>query len=820
MSAWLDDLGHDARLALRTMRRAPLFATLVIGILALGIGASTSVWALIDGIVLRPLAYRDADRLFSIAEQSPSGGQRPPSYPTFRDWKARATALDRLAYVRGEDLSLPEPEGTRRILAAYVSEDFFGALGVAAARGRTFASVNGGERPIVLSWGLWQQRFGGDPSVIGQSIASANGTFTVVGVMPATFSEPAWADVWTPIELLPARSRFVLDQRTLHVDAQVTGHLAPGVTREQAESQMRTIVQAMALAYPEDAAQWTQVAFTGMLDIVLGDARARLRVLALVVALVLLVTTLNAAGLMVARNAARTRELAVRTALGARGGRLARQLLVESSLLAALGGAAGVLAAAAMLGAIRRWAPAVFPRLGEAQVDSRALLFVLAVVAVVAIILGLLPARAALRSGLAGALRHGTAGSGEGRASTRMRGALVVVQVALAVVVAVSAGLLGRTLTVLGATPLGVDPEGVQVLRVFPPPGKYDTPEGAIALYRQLEQSVKAIPGVAQVGLINHVPFTGGMLFTSVRTDAPPATDGSDVAVYRTVSPGYLAAMGGTLVRGRFIAEEDLTSVGSGVVVNEAFVRRFASGTDGLGKVVTVMRMAQGRSDMGTPITAPVVGVIADERLLGVDQPPPPAVYVPYTWNAWPNIFVAVRSTMPDATLTPLIREAVLSVDPAIPVAGSSPQTSIRPLALYLDGLLQARRVSAWSLSAFSLMTLLLAAVGIFGVMAFLVVQRSREIGLRLALGATPASVSRWVLWQTVRLALFGVAIGSVVAVGWSRALVGQLVGVTTTDPTVYVGAAALFSLAALVAGIVPALRAARVDPVTMLRTD
>ncbi|MCC6930226.1 MAG: ABC transporter permease [Gemmatimonadaceae bacterium] len=820
MPSWLDDLGNDARLALRSMRRAPLFATLVIGILALGIGASTTVWALLDGIVLRPLAYPNADRLFSITERSPSGGQRPPSYPTFRDWKARATAFDRLAYVRGEDLSLPEPEGTRRILSAYVSEDFFGALGVAAARGRTFAAPAGDERPIVLSWRLWQQRFGGDPSAIGQSIATANGTFTIVGVMPATFNEPAWADTWTPIELLPARSRFVLEQRTLHVDAQVTARLAPGVTREQGDSQMHSIVQAMALEYPEDAAQWTQVALTGIMDIVLGDARARLRVLALVVALVLLVTTLNAAGLMVARDAARRRELAVRTALGARGGRLARQLLVESSLLAALGGAAGIATATAMLGAIRRWAPAVFPRLGEVQLDARAMLFVLAVVAVVAVILGLLPARSALRTQLAGALRHGTAGSGEARASTRLRGALVVVQVALAVVVAVSAGLLGRTLTVLGATPLGVEPEGVQVLRVFPPPGKYDTPEGAVALYRQLEQSLKAIPGVAQVGLVNHAPFAGAFIFTTVRTDAPPATDGSDVAVYRTASPGYLAALGGQLVRGRFISDEDLTSVGSGVVVNEAFVRRFASGTDGIGKVVTVTRMAQGRSDMGTPVTAPIVGVIADERLFGVDQPPPPAVYVPYTWNVWPSIFVAIRSTMPEASLTPLIRAAVLSVDPAIPVAGSSPQTSIRPLALYLEALLQARRVSAWSLSAFSLMTLLLAAVGIFGVMAFLVVQRTREIGLRLALGATPGSVSRWVLWQTVRLALLGVVIGSVVAVGWSRALVGQLVGVTTTDPTVYVGAAALFSLAALMAGIIPAVRAARVDPVNMLRTD
>ncbi len=820
MTPWLDDLRADARTALRAMWRAPLFATLVITILALGIGAATTVWTLVDGIVLRPLSYGDPDRLFTLNEVTPDGSQRPFSYPTFLDYKQRATAFDRLAFARGEDVTLTEAEGSRRVLGAFVSGDFFPAMGVPARYGRTFDGSSAGERPIVLSWSLWQQRFGGDPAAIGSTIATTNGSFTVVGVMPSSFAEPAWADTWVPIEALPARSRFVLDQRTLHVDAQVTGRLAPGVSPAQGEAQLSALAASFAATYPDDAAQWTRVTLTALRDSLLGDAATRLQVLALIVALVLAITALNAAGLLVARHAARSRELAVRTALGARAGRLVRQLLVESATLAAAGGAAGLVFSTFALAAIRRWAPDVFPRLAEVQLDGRAVAFVTLVVVVVSMLIGILPARAALRLGLSDALRAGTSGSGESSGHVRLRGALVVLQVALALVVAVSAGLVSRTLTVLADTSLGVDPDGVTLLRVFPPAGKYDTAEDALALYRRLEETVGAIPGVEHAGLVNHAPFSGGMMTTPVRTDAPPATDGSDVAVYRTVSPGYLATFGGAMRRGRFINDDDLRSVGSGLVVNEAFVKRFFPEGDGLNQTITVFRMAQGRSDMGTRIVAPIVGVLADERLNGAANPAPPAVYVPYTWNAWPNIYVAVRSTLPQATLVPALRRAVLGVEPAIPVAGSSPQTEFRPLGFYVGELLQNRRVSAWSLSAFSAVTLLLAVVGIFGVMAYVVVQRSREIGLRLALGASPASVSRWVLWRTLRLALAGVALGSLGALGWTRLLRSQLVGITSTDPVVYVSAAVLFVGAALLAGLLPAWRAARTDPVRMLRVE
>lgn len=820
MMAWLDDLRGDARLTLRGISRAPLFAALVVLVLALGIGSATTVWALIDGVIVRPLTYRDADRLFTVGESTADGGQRPMSYPSYLDYKARASSFDRLAYVRGEDLTLPERDGSRRILGAYVTGDFFPALGVPALVGRTIATVAPDERPIVLSWSFWQRRFGGDRGVVGQALATADGSFTVVGVMPKQFGEPAWADVWLPLEALPARSRFVLEQRSLHVDAQVTGRLATGVTRQEAAGQLSAIAASLATTYPEDAAQWTHASLTALRESVLGDASTRLRILALIVALVLLITCLNAAGLLVARYASRERELAIRCALGARTGRLVRQLLEESLVLAAAGGAAGIAVASMMLAAIRRWTPQLFPRLAEVRLDLRAVGFVVTAVLIVAALLAILPARASRNPRLTAHLRAGSAGSGDGPRTVRLRGALVIAQIALALVVTVSAGLVARSLTILSDAPLGLQPDGVTMMRVFPPAGRYDTPEAALSLYRQLESALAAVPGVQHAALANHAPFGGGLMYTRVLTDAPPAIDGSDNAVFRTISPGYLQTFGGTMKRGRFINATDLTSVGSGLVVSEAFARRYFPQRDALNKSITVFRMAQGRNDMGTRIVAPIVGVLADERLAGADAPAPPIVYVPYTWNAWPNMYVAVRSTLPEVALTPLLRRAVRAVDPAIPVAGSSPQTEFRALSFYVDGTLANRRINAWSLSAFSAITLLLAVVGIFGVMAYVVVQREKELGLRLALGASPASISRWVLWRTIRLALLGVALGGVAAVAWTRLLQSQLVGVSSTDPLVYAGAAALFISAALLAGLLPAWRASKVDPASMLRSE
>ena len=811
---WLEELLRDARLALRAMRRAPAFTLLVVLTLGLGIGAATAVWTLVDGIVLRPLSYADADRLHLLTEATPQGALRPPSYQSFLDWKREAAVADRMAFVRGEDVIVPDRDGPRRLLAAYVTDDFFGMFGVAAMAGRTFAGA-GTERPAVLSWTMWQTQFGGDPNVVGMPLRTLDGVYTVTGVMPRSFREPAWADFWLPFEALPARSAYVRDQRNLHVDAVVVARLAPGVTRDRARTELGAIAERLARAYPEDAENWTVARLTGVRENVLGDAGARLRLLAMVVALVLLVTCINVAGLLVSRHTARADELALRAALGARRGRLMRQLLAESAMLAAAGAALGVLVASLGVEALRHFAPNVLPRLDEVGIGARALAFTVVVAGVATLLLGVLPARAALRRDVSGGFKRGSVGAARGG----LRNALVVAQLALALCIAVGAGLLARTMARLGEVRLGMNPEGVIALRVIPPQ-RYDEAPAALELYRRLREEGAAVAGVQSVALANHIPFSGGLVTTKVVTDEAQAGEGNDQAVYRTVSPEYLQVLGGTMRRGRFLSDADLVSVGSGVVVNESFVRRFLSTGEAIGRPVTIFRMAQGRADLGTPITASVVGVMEDERIFGPAADAWPTIFIPYTWNAWPNMYLVARTPLPPPSVVPALRRAVLGVDPEIPIAGSSIQNTFRPLTAYLDGTLESRRLGAWALSVFSAVTLALAGVGIFGVMAYLVLQSTREIGLRLALGATPGGVRMWVLGQALRLAALGIAGGVLLAAGGVRLLRSQLAGVEPGDPIVYVSVAALFAAMALAAALIPAWRAARVDPMSMLRAE
>jgi predicted permease len=580
---------------------------------------------------------------------------------------------------------------------------------------------------------------------------------------------------------------------------------------------LTTIANRLARAFPDDAKSWTEVRLDALRDNVLGDAKVRLRLLALIVTLVLLVTCVNVAGLLVSRHAARSQELTLRAALGARQGRLLRQLVVESAVLAIGGAVLGVIVAAFGLEALRRFAPAILPRIDEVHIGGNSLAFTVGVAAFATMLLGLLPARSALRLDIAGAFKRGSVGAPR----TRMRHALVVVQFAFALCIVVGAGLLARSMMKLADVRLGLDPEGVATLRVFPP-DRYAAPGAALELYRRMREEVAGVSGVQSAALVNHVPFSGGIMTTRIQTRATgnSAADASEEAIYRLVSPEYLSVMGGTLKRGRYLTDADVASVGSGIVVNEAFVKRFFGDVDALGQGVTFVKMAPTRSDLGTSLTGSVVGVVEDERIFGPAAPASPTIYVPYTWNAWPNIYVAVRTAMPAPTIIPPLRRAILGVDAEIPVSGSSPQTTFRPLTAYLDGSLESRRLSAWALSIFALVTVVLAGVGIFGVMAYLVLQSTREIGLRLALGSTPQAVRRWVLREALRLAGFGIAGGVVIALAGVRILRSQLGGLEGADPVVYLLAAAIFGMVALVAALLPAWRAARIDPMTMLRAD
>jgi len=814
----LEDVGRDLRYALRVLRRSPGFAAVAVLTLALGIGSATAVFSLLDGVLLRPLPYPDADRLFRLNETNGGEGVRTPSYPTLQDWRAGAKAFSGMAFVRGGELVVRGPEGVQRLVGGFASEEFFATVGTKPMLGRTFAE--GGERELVISHGLWNREYGGDRSVIGRRVSTMEGPFTIVGVMPPGFRLPFWADVWAPIQALPAGERFVLTGRAVHADAEVIGRAAPGVSRERATAELAALTARLADTYPEpDGTRWAGALLTPVPETVLGDAAERLRILALAVGLLLVVACVNVAGLMLARASTRSREVAVRVALGAGRGRIVRQLLVESVVLGLAGGALGAGVAWIGVRALRSSAPDVLPRMAEVTVDGRVLAFAIVLSLATALVSGLAPALRATSPELVQPLKGGTAGAGAARGAVRMRTALVVAEISLALVLVAGAGLLARSLWALNRVELGWEPRGMAAVRIFPPSPRYDSPEAAEALYRRLHEAVAAVPGVESAAFANHLPLVGGAMPTRLiaHGQAPPA-QGQNVLM-RTISPDYFRTVGTRVVRGRGLGGGEMEGAG-GVVINETAARTFFPGVDALGRSVTVHRSAQGRENVGQPITAEVVGIAADERFFDLQADPPPAVFVPWTWDVWPSVTLAVRAEGDAAALVPALRRAVLAVDPDLPVAGPMVHSRWTPVEEYVRSALQVQRLNATLLGVFAASAFALAVIGVFGVMAYVVAQRTREMGLRMALGARP----RDVLWMVARQALALSAVGIVVGLGGAfaatRLLRSQLHGISATDPTTFAAVAVAFAGAALLAGLLPALRASRVDPMTALRVD
>ncbi len=809
----LHDLGRDLRHAARALRRSPGFTAAAVLTLALGIGATTAVFSIVDGVLLRPLVYPDAERLHSLFEAQPQGQIRSASYPTFQEWRQRAAPFARLGFVRGEDVLVRGTEGPQRFVGAYISSDYFGVMGTRPLLGRTPSA----DREAVLSHRLWEKYFAGERSAVGRTISTREGPLTVVGVMPPGFVAPIWADMWIPVGgLAPEKAKLLADPR-VHVDSEVVARVEPGITLEAARTRMNALAAAM-VAEGASEAGWTQVRFYSAREIAVGPGvEGRLAVLGAAVALVLLIACVNVANLLLAQATARRRELAIRTALGAGRGRLVRQLLAEGTLVGLAGGAVGAGAAVLAVRLLRTRAPDALPRLAEVSVDARVLAFALAVSLGTVLLFGLVPALRGSRGDLAGALRGGRGGAGRG--ATRGRSALVVVEVALSLMLVVGAGLLIRGLGRLEATEKGFDPGNVVTLRVFPPEPRYADEGAARELYRRLREAAAAVPGVRHAGLANHIPMTGGSAVTRVQTSGPAPADG-DLVYYRSVSPEYFAAMRSRLLRGRFMQEADLAGPGGGVVVSRSLAKAFWPGTEAVGQSVTLSRAAQGRPGMGDPMAARVVGVVEDERQYDLVTDPVPTVFVPYTWDPWTHVVVLARTDGDPARVVPALRRAVLAVEPEIPVAGTGPWMGFRTLNEMMAGTLEGQRLNAVLLAVFAASALLLAAVGIFGVMAYVVAQRTPEIGVRVALGARPGDVVRWVTWQTLRLAGAGLVLGFAGAMAATPILRSELYGVSVADPVVLLAVLVIFAAVAFLAGYLPARRAARVPPITALRAE
>ncbi len=810
----------DFRHALRTLRRTPAYTLTVVLTLALGIGGTTAIYSILRSVILQPLPYAPAKRVMMIAERDSAANIRPASYPTFRDWRSGTDAFEAIAFARGLGRVLRTGDVAERLVGAYVSDEFFRALPQAAARGRTLEPADyapGAPPALVLSWHLWQRRFGGDRSVVGRSVTLGDQTYTVVGVMPAGYIYPTWADLWAPVTTILSTDP-ALQQRGVHVDSRVVGRLRPGVDSAAGVKALSTVAARLADTYPAESGGWRSVAFLPVASEILGDTGSQLRLLSSAAVLVLLIACINVAGLALARASARSRELAIRAALG--GGRTAllRLLATECVVLGTAAGALGWGLALLLVRWVRFAGQDLLPRADEVVVDPRVLLAAVALAIVLVVALGLLPAMRGAGP-LTAALRDGS-GAGRGPARRRLRGGLVVGEIALALVLLTGAGLLLRSLDRLQGVPTGFDTDRLLAVPIEPPSPRYDAPERALLLYQDVAAAVARVPGVQSVALTNHVPLSGGSMNTAIEVDGMPSGgDATDEVLFREVDSEYFRTAGVPIVRGRGFTPAEIAHPEGAVLVNQALAARYWPKGDPIGKRITVYKSAQGRPDFGQPVHATVVGVAGNVRHFSLDADFTPEVYLPYTITVWPHMALLVRAADP-LRLAPSVVRAVRGVDPDLPLEGSHLGQRVYGLRESLGESLAYRRFITGLLAAFAVPAVLLAALGIYGVVAYLVTQRSREMGIRMALGAQRRAVLGLVLREGMRLAAIGVVIGGAGALVATRWLRAQLYAISATDPATFLAAAIVLSAVAALATLVPARRATAIDPARALQAE
>ncbi len=798
----LEVLGRDVSMAFHMIRRSPGAAAAVVLTLGVGIGAATVIFSVVDAAVLRPLPWSDPGRLVEVRETTPQGAPFSVSEPDYLDFKAGSHFLSRMAAFRGASPSLTGRGEPERVPALAVTHTLFPLLGAKAALGRTFNAEE--DRPgeghvAVLSYGLWQRRFGGDPGIVGRTIELDDEPYVVTGVMPADFTFMG-TQLWIP--LAPdARS-----DRTDHW-LNVVGRLAPGATVRQAQAELASVSSSLAKTYP--AMSGWSVEVRSLKDLFVGPEFRQASVLLVgAVALLLLMACANAANLLLARAVTRHRELGIRAALGAGRLRLLRQLLMESGILAVAGTGLGLLLAWWATTAIRAAAPGAIPRVENVTVNLRVLAFAAALALLTALLSGVFPALQAARTDAAAQLRDGGR-TGVSRGQRRLRDGLVVTQVSMAVVLLLGAGMLLRSFVRLE----GVDP-GFRIRHIWGvpihlPASRYPRGDQQYFAFRDILARVRAIPGVtsAAAGLVD--PFSG---FNAVN-DVTPAERVGQVseagymqARWRNVSVGYFETMGVPLLRGRTFTTQDRYDTPLVMIVTRTAAERLWPGEDAVGK-----RLFWGGTD-GKPRT--VIGVVADVQDVALDADPAPLVFMPDRQVVLPMTTLLVRTGADVPGLAAAIRHAVWDVDPSLAVP------DVRPLLQNRAAALAGPRFNALLLAAFAAVSLLLAAVGLYGLLAFLVARRTRELGVRRALGADTATVARMVLRRAVVLAGTGIAVGLAIAAALARFVASLLYHTSPTDTLTYVAVPALLLLVAAIAAWLPARRATRVSPLIALRSD
>jgi putative ABC transport system permease protein len=809
----LESVAHDVRYAMRQLRKNPGFASTVVVILALGIGAITAIFSTVNPILFKPLPYPQANRVMMIWERHSDGSRLYDCFGTFHGMQERTRSFDALAAMKAWQPTLVGRTQPERFEGQRVSADYFRALGVEPALGRNFEAADDqhkGPNVVILSDGLWRRRFASDPSIVGQQVTLDGDRFTVIGVMPASFENvlaPS-AEVWAPLQYDPSLPPL---SREWGHHLRIVGRLRPGVSRQQANSEMdvilRTLGQIYAKGYNESGGVPAAMLVNSLQSDVTRDVRPALLTVLGAVGLVLLIACVNVTNLLLAHGVQRNGEFAMRAALGASRKRLTRQMLTESLLLAAIGGALGLFIAELGVRALVALSPPGLPRANAIVVDTAVFGFALAITALVGVVVGLIPALQTNRGDLNLALHK----SARVTASHQtMRRALVVAEVALALVLLVSAGLLLRSLQRLFAVDPGFDGAHLLTMQVQESGHYYDSDTNRLQFFKSALEAVRAVPGVISADFTSQLPLSGDYDVYGVQFEGDNiAEEGGN---RYAVSPGYTETMRIPLRRGRLLTERDTTGAPTAVLISESFAKRKYGDQDPIGKRV---RMGPDAGHADKP-WATIVGVVGDVKQQSLAVAVEDAFYVPTTQWPWADeaLSLVVRTRGDAATLAPAIRRAIWSVDKDQPIVRVAAMESLLTVSE------AQRRFTLIVLEAFALVGLLLAATGIFGVLSGSVTERTREIGIRSALGASRHDILSMVLRQGMRLAMFGVVIGLVGAVLASKTLVTLLYGVSRIDPVTYVGVIGLLLAVAAVACWLPASRAARVDPAITLRAE
>ncbi|HVF70665.1 MAG TPA: ABC transporter permease [Chthoniobacterales bacterium] len=789
----------DLKFAFRSLGKNPGFTLIAVITLALGIGANTAIFSVVNGVLLRPLPYPDPQRLVTLRSNQ--------SVPELEDLQSQSQSFETVGGVSAHSADYSGGGEPIQIEIGLVASDFFRVLGTRPMLGRTLSAADdrfGGERVAVLSHGLWQRQFGGDLAIIGKSISLAGQVYTVVGITPADFRPPRPSlEAFVPIHVFYP---IAAESRGAHL-LRFYARLRPGVTMTQAQNELRVIDQRLAAANPDENKN-RQSVLMSLQERMVGNVRPALLILFGAVGLVLLIGCANFANLLLARMASRSEELTVRAALGASRGRLVRQVLVESTLLSLMGGGAGLLLGSWGIDALLALKPEDLPRVENVHLDGWVLVFTLALALLTGVIFGLVPAWQATRTDISGALS--SAGRRVTAARSRFRNGLVIAELSLALVLLVGAGLLGKAFWRLTSVAPGFNPENVVTMRVDLPEVRYKTVKQQTQFREQVLANLNDLPGV-QAAIISELPLGGNAINHNFIIEGRPAMPmGEEPELYsRAIMGDYFRVLGIPLLRGRPLNASDRADVPAVGVINESMAQQYFRGQDPIGA-----RIRWARSEGVEWIT--IVGVVGNVRHFGLANSEEPAIYTPYAqsgqdWKRWSE-FVVRSPQNADPGFINQCKNMIWKVDPSIPV------TKVRAMPQVMSVSLAEQRFNAMLLGIFAGVALLLASVGLYGVLAFSVAQRTREIGIRVALGAQANDVLRLVLRQGLTLSLVGVAAGTCVAWATTRVLTGLLYGVAPTDLATFGAVTLLFITVALAACLIPARRALRVDPVVALR--